>query len=97
MSNESTTDTPPTYDTYDIGIAAMLFVTGIKLAGIGVEDKTSKYPRGRAVFQFAEETRCTTTVQDYLCGNLRVDPQALINKLNEYRRIIYNKEALRAR
>ena len=87
----------PSYDTYDIGIAAMLFVMDVKLTGIAVEDKSTKYPRGRAVFQFQGESNCAGVVQDYLCGNLRVDPQALINKLNEYRRIIYNKEALRAR
>lgn len=91
MSDESST--PTTYDTWDIGLAAALFVSGVKLVSIEREAPTADYRRGRAVFRF-DETPAQEKLQMYLCGGLQVDAQALVGKMNEYRRLIYNKERL---
>lgn len=83
----------PTYDTWDIGLAAALFVAGVRQVAIEREDPTSEYRKGRAVFRF-EKVAAEKVVQEFHCGRLQVDAQALISKLNENRRLIYNKERL---
>lgn len=82
------------YSTYDIGIAATFAVIGIPLKAMEWDKNYPKGRRGRVVFRFLGQETSQTTLTDYLCGKLLVDPQSLITKMNEYRRIIYNKEGL---
>lgn len=84
-----------TYDTWDIGIAAALFVAGVPQLSIDREEPSAEFRKGRAIFRF-EEQRAQETLQRYLTGRLQVDAQSLVNKMNEYRRLIYNKERLGA-
>jgi hypothetical protein len=83
----------PTYDTWDIGIAAALFVAGVPQVGIDREAPSADFRKGRAIFRFEAEP-AQTTLQRYLTGHLQVDAQSLVGKMNEYRRLIYNKERL---
>lgn len=82
------------FETRDIGIAASLFVSGIPLASIRREAPTGRYSQGRAVFCFEQADVARERVQEYFRGSLRVDPQALLGKVAEYRRLIFNKEEL---
>ncbi len=82
------------YETRDIGIAASLFVSGVPLAAINREAPTGRYAQGRAVFCFEDADTARARVQEYFRGALRVDPQALLGKVSEYRRLIFNKEEL---
>ena len=86
-------DDVPTYDTPDIGIAAALFVAGVPQVAVVREPPSQEFRRGRAIFCFKED-EAQARLQDYLCGNLPVDAQALVSKINETRRLIYNKEKL---
>ena len=86
-------DDVSTYDTPDIGIAAALFVAGVPQVGVVREAPSAEFRRGRAIFCFEEEP-AQAKLQDYLCGRLMVDAQALVSKINENRRLIYNKERL---
>lgn len=83
-----------TFDTYDIGIAATFVLIGLKMSAMEREDTSIRFRRGRVVFRFGDKTQAQETLNQFLCGKLTVDPHELITKMNEFRRVIHNKEDL---
>jgi hypothetical protein len=88
------TPMPPGYETTDLGIAAALQVAGVQLQGIRREAASVRYRQGRAIFVFNEPDKANSAVQEYYRGALKVDAKGLISTLQEFRRLIFNKEIL---
>jgi hypothetical protein len=82
------------YEVTDYTIAAVLFIQGARLVGVRRDPPTDRYRRGRTVFSFADGVHIQELHQQYLCGQLQVDPQQLVSKMKEYRQLIYDSEAL---
>lgn len=83
-----------TFDTYDIGVAATFIVVGLRMSAMEREAESIRFRRGRVIFRFGDKVKAQETLNQFLCGQLTVDPHELIAKMNEFRRVIHNKEDL---
>ena len=83
-----------TFQTTDIGIAAALSAAGIDFKGVSLEASSSRYPKGRVIFQFNDAEKAKAKLQDFYGRRLQVDAQTFLSTLRDYRALIFNKEQI---
>jgi len=87
-------DNGAVYETHDYVLAAALFATGCKMAGIKREDASERFKHGRAKFQFEDAEATEACVEQYYMGQLMVEAKKHQATLGEFRQLIYSKEKL---